>query len=74
MKRIRIHIDPDLDAALTHAAALQGRSKAALIHEAVAERYSPLAVQAEALMRMAGMFRGSPDDSASIDEVVYRRS
>lgn len=73
MKRLQIHIEEELDDALAVEALRQRTSKAALIREAVAERYAPPTGQAEALMRMAGMFKGSPDDSASIDAVVYDR-
>lgn len=74
MKRLQIHIDEEIDDALAVEALRQGTSKAALIREAVAERYAPPTGQAEALMRMAGMLKGgSPDDSASIDAVVYDR-
>lgn len=74
MKRLQIHIEEELDDALAVAAAQQGTSKAALIREVVAERYAPAANGTEALMRMAGMLKGgSPDDSASIDAVVYDR-
>jgi hypothetical protein len=73
MKRLQIHIEEELDDALAVEAMRQRTSKAALIREAVAERYAPPTGQAEALMRMAGMFEGSPNDSASIDDIVYGR-
>lgn len=74
MKRLQIHIDEELDDALAVAAAQQGTSKAALIREAVAERYGSAADGTAALLAMAGMLKGgSPDDSRSIDEVVYGR-
>jgi predicted DNA-binding protein len=73
MKRLQIHIEEELDDALAVAAAQQGTSKAALIREAVAERYASAADGTEALLSMAGMFKGSRDDSASIDEIVYGR-
>lgn len=73
MKRLQIHIEEELDDALAIAAAQQGTSKAALIREAVAERYASAADGTEALLRMSGMFTGSRDDSKSIDEIVYGR-
>jgi hypothetical protein len=73
MKRLQIHIEEELDDALAVAAAQQGTSKAALIRQAVAERYASTADGTEALLSMAGMFKGSRDDSASIDAVVYDR-
>jgi hypothetical protein len=74
MKRLQIHIEEELDDALAVAAVQQGTSKAALIREVVAERYGSAADGREALLSMAGMFKdGSPDDSASIDDIVYGR-
>jgi hypothetical protein len=75
MKRLQIHIEEELDDVLAVEAAKLGTSKAALIRQAVAERYASGADGTEALMRMAGMLKGgSPDDSTSIDDVVYRRA
>jgi hypothetical protein len=74
MKRLQIHIEEELDDVLAVAAAQQGTSKAALIREAVAERYANVEDGRAALLAMAGMFKdGSPDDSASIDAVAYDR-
>lgn len=47
---------------------------AALIREAVAERYASAADGTAALLAMAGMFKdGSPDDSMSVNDIVYGR-
>ena len=74
MKRLQIHIDEELDDALAVAAAQQGTSKAALIREAVAERYANVEDGRAALLAMAGMFKdGNPDDSMSINDIVYGR-
>lgn len=74
VKRWQIRIEEELDEALAVAATQQGTSKAALIREAVAERYASAADGTEALLSMSGMFKGgSPDDSRSIDDVVYGR-
>lgn len=74
MKRLQIHIEEELDDALAVAAAQQGTSKAALIREAVAERYASAADGTEALLSMAGMLKGgSLDDSSTIDDIVYGR-
>jgi hypothetical protein len=73
MKRLQIHIEEELDDALAVEAARQRTSKAALIRQAVAERYSPAGQAPTALLRLAGMLDGSPDDSVSIDDVVYGR-
>ncbi len=73
MKRLQIHIEEELDDVLAVEARRQRTSKAALIREAVAERYANAEDGTAALLRMAGMFDGSPHDSASIDDVVYRQ-
>ncbi|HZV74695.1 MAG TPA: CopG family transcriptional regulator [Conexibacter sp.] len=73
MKRLQIHIEEELDDALAVAATQRRTSKAALIRQAVAEQYAPGARVPDALLRMAGMLEGSPDDSSSIDDVVYDR-
>jgi hypothetical protein len=73
MKRLQIHIEEELDDALAVAAVQQGTSKAALIRQVVAERYASAEDGREALLSMSGMFKGSPNDSESIDEVVYGR-
>jgi predicted DNA-binding protein len=73
MKRLQIHIEEELDDALAVAAVQQGTSKAALIREAVAERYASVEDGREALLSMSGMFTGSRDDSQSIDDIVYGR-
>lgn len=74
MKRLQIHIEEELDDALAVAAVQQGTSKAALIREAVAERYGSAEDGRAALLSMSGMFKdGSPDDSASINDIVYGR-
>ncbi len=74
MKRLQIHIEEELDDALAVAAAQQGTSKAALIRQAVAERYASVEDGREALLSMSGMLKGgSPNDSRSIDDVVYGR-
>jgi hypothetical protein len=73
MKRLQIYIEEELDDALAVAAAQRGTSKAALIRQAVGERYAPSARGHDALLRMAGMLDGAPDDSSSIDDIVYDR-
>lgn len=73
MKRLQIHIEEELDDALAVAAVQQRTSKAALIRRAVAAEYAPAASAPDALRRMAGMLDGNPDDSSSIDAVVYDR-
>lgn len=73
MKRLQIHIEEELDDALAVAAAQRKTSKAALIRQAVAEHYAPVPQAPDALLGMSGMLDGGPDDSMSIDDVVYGR-
>jgi hypothetical protein len=71
MKRLQIHIEEELDEVLAVEAVQRNTSKAALIRQAVAARYAPAAQSSDGLLRMAGMLDGAPDDSSSIDDVVY---
>ena len=72
VKRLQIMIEEELDAELGRQAAVEGVSKAALIRRYVAERLRPLPpLEEDPLWELVGMIEGSPDDSASIDEVVY---
>jgi hypothetical protein len=72
VKRLQIMIEEDLDAALGRQAASEGVSKAALIRRYVRERLRPLPpLEEDPLWDLVGMVEGGPDDSLSIDEVVY---
>ena len=72
MKRLQIMIEEELDDALELQARRERTSKAALIRRDVGERLKPLpAIDEEALQKLQGLISGSPDDSASIDDVVY---
>jgi hypothetical protein len=73
VKRLQIHIEEDLDDTLAIEAARRRTSKAALIRQAVAERYAPTTAERPSLLSLAGMLGGAPDDSASVDDVVYGR-
>jgi Ribbon-helix-helix protein, copG family len=74
MKRLQISIEPELDAALGRAARTQGVSKAAVVRRLVAEQLTPLPpLEEDALWDFVGKSRGRPDDSASVDDVVYPR-
>jgi len=72
MKRLQIHIEEELDDALAVEAARRHTSKAALIRQAVAARYAPAALD-DGLQALSGIVEGHPDDSSSIDDVVYGR-
>jgi hypothetical protein len=72
VKRLQIMIEEEVDAALARQASEEGVSKAALIRRYVGERLRPLPPLADdALSALVGLVEGNPDDSASVDEVVY---
>jgi Ribbon-helix-helix protein, copG family len=72
VRRLQIMIDEDLDEALARQARDEGTSKAALIRRYVRERVKPVPrIQDDPLWELVGMIKGGPDDSASVDDVVY---
>lgn len=72
VKRLQIMIEEDLDAALGRQAATEGVSKAALVRRYVRERLRPLPpLEEDPLWELVGAVEGGPDDSTSIDDVVY---
>ena len=72
VKRLQIMIEEELDAALARQAADEGVSKAALIRRYVGERLRPLPpLEKDPLWEIVGMDKGSPDDSMSVNDVVY---
>lgn len=72
VKRLQIMIEEELDAALARQAADEGVSKAALIRRFVRERLRPLPpLEEDPLWELVGMDKGSPDDSMSVNDVVY---
>jgi hypothetical protein len=72
VKRLQIMIEEELDAALGRQAAEEGVSKAALIRRFVRERLRPLPpLEEDPLWELVGMDKGSPDDSMSVNDVVY---
>jgi hypothetical protein len=71
VKRLQIHIEEELDDTLAVEAARRRTSKAALIRQAVAERYAPASAEGSSLLALAGMLEGAPDDSVTVDDVVY---
>ena len=72
VKRLQIMIEEELDAALARQAAEEGVSKAALIRRYVGERLRPLPLlEDDPLWEIIGMDKGSPDDSMSVNDVVY---
>ncbi len=74
MRRLQIMIDEDLDEALASQAREEGTSKAALIRRYVRDRIKPLPpIEEDPLWAFVGMSEGSPDDSMSVNDVVYPR-
>jgi hypothetical protein len=74
VKRLQIMIEEELDEALEHQARKEGTSKAALIRRYVARELKPLPpIEEDPLWELVGMDEGHPDDSASVDDVVYPR-
>jgi Ribbon-helix-helix protein, copG family len=72
VRRLQIMIDEDLDEALARQARDEGTSKAALIRRYVRERVEPLPpIEEDPLWEIVGMDEGSPDDSMSVNDVVY---
>jgi hypothetical protein len=72
VKRLQIMIEEELDAALGRQAAAEGVSKAALIRRYVGERLRPLPpLEDDPLWEIVGIDEGRPDDSMSVNEVVY---
>jgi len=75
VKRLQIMIEEELDAALARQAADEGVSKAALIRRYVGERLRPLPLtEDDPLWEILGIVKGRPEDSASVDDVVYGRN
>ena len=74
MKRLQIMIDEDLDEALGRQAREEATSKAALIRRYVRERIKPLPpIEEDPLWEFFGAAEGSPQDSVSVNDVVYPR-
>ena len=72
VKRLQIMIEEELDAALARQAAEEGVSKAALIRRYVGERLRPIPpIEEDPIWELVGMDKGSPDDSVSVNDVVY---
>lgn len=71
MKRLQIYIDEGLDAALAVESRRRRTSKAALIRECVATRYSRDPSPVDPLDEIVGIVDGDPNDSRSVDDIVY---
>jgi Ribbon-helix-helix protein, copG family len=72
MKRLQISIEPGLDAAVARRADEEGISKAEVIRRCVREEIQSLpAIEDDPLFKMFGTVSSDPEDTRSIDEVVY---
>jgi hypothetical protein len=72
VKRLQIMLPEELDAALGRQAAEEGVSKAELVRRYVGDRLRPLPpIREDPLWDLVGMDEGHPDDSVSVDDVVY---
>lgn len=72
MKRLQISIEPELDAAVERRADEEGLSKAAVIRRCVREEVRPLPpIEEDPLFKMFGTVSSDPDDTRTIDEVLY---
>lgn len=67
-------IEEELDEALGRQARKEGASKAALIRRYVRANVKSLPpLEEDPLWELVGFVKGNPDDSASVDDVVYPR-
>jgi Ribbon-helix-helix protein, copG family len=74
MKRLQIMIEEELDEALERQAREEKTSKAALIRRYVGQNLKPVPpIEEDPLWEIVGMDEGQPDDSVSVDDVVYPR-
>jgi Ribbon-helix-helix protein, copG family len=72
MKRLQISIEPELDAAVGRRADEEGLSKAEVIRRCVRERIRPLPpIEEDPFFKLMGTASSDPNDTRSIDEVVY---
>ncbi len=72
MKRLQISIEPELDLAVKRRAEAEGLSKAEVIRRCVRERVEPLPpIEEDPLFKMFGTVSSDPNDTRTIDEVVY---
>ncbi|HEU4943553.1 MAG TPA: CopG family transcriptional regulator [Solirubrobacterales bacterium] len=72
MKRLQISIEPELDLAVERRAEEEGLSKAEVIRRCVRERVEPLPpIEEDPFFKLCGTVSSDPDDTRTIDEVVY---
>jgi Arc/MetJ family transcription regulator len=72
MKRLQILIDEDLDADLEREASRSGRSKGALVRDALRRQMKPAgSIERDAIFDLAGKASFEPVPPEQIDDVVY---
>jgi hypothetical protein len=72
MKRLQISIEPELDAAVARYADEEGLSKAEVIRQCVWSEFRVLPpIEEDPVFKLFGSVEGDPNDSMTIDEVVY---
>lgn len=72
VKRLQILIDEELEADLQREASRTGRSKGALVREALRRLMTPLPpIEQDSLFKMAGAASFDPVPPDEIDDVVY---
>jgi hypothetical protein len=75
MKRLQISIEPELDAAVERRADEEGLSKAEVIRRCVREQIRPLPpIEEDPFFKLMGTASSDPNDTRTIDEVVYGSS
>ncbi len=73
MIRTQISVDAELYAKAKEVARRQRISLAELCRRSLAEAVARMPNTKQPWMRLAGSIEGSPDDSSTVDEVVYGR-
>ena len=73
LKRVQLMLDEELDAALAREARLRRVSRSEVVRSILRERLLPPLppLEEDPLWQFVGIGKGSPGDSASIDEVLY---
>lgn len=75
MKRLQISIEPELDAAVGRRADEEGLSKAEVIRRCVREELRVLPpIEEDPVFKLFGRVASDPNDTRSIDDVVYGSS
>jgi len=74
MRRIQLHLDEELDEALTRQAIAQGVPKAVLIRELLRKALPTLPRRAaDPSSQLVAIYEGGEEESTAVDEVVYGR-